>query len=69
MMLTSILIPFPPKYYKEVRILDSESNYNKKLILEMLHIKEQFNSINSQKNTEFLDDSYFCSLDNLSNYY
>jgi len=29
----------------------------------MLHIKEQFNSINSQKDTEFLDDSYFCLLD------
>jgi len=48
------------------RILDTEPNYNKRLISEMLHIKEQSNSINSQKDTEFLDDAYF-SLDNLSN--
>jgi len=53
----------------KVKILDTELNYNKRLILEMLHIKEQFNSINSQKNTEFLDDAYFCLLDNLSNHH
>jgi len=34
----------------------------------MLHIKEQFNSINSQKDTEFLDDAYFSLLDNFSNH-
>jgi len=33
----------------------------------MLHIKEQKNKINSQKNTEFLEESYYCLLNNLSN--
>jgi len=46
--------------------MDLESHYNKILILEMLHIKEQKNSINSQKDTELLDKSYFCLLDILS---
>jgi len=32
--------------WKDVRILDSESNYNKRLISEMLHIKEQSHGIN-----------------------
>jgi len=50
--------------WKNVRILDSESNYNKRLISEMLHIKEQSNGINLMK--EFLDDSYYCLLDILS---
>jgi len=46
-------------------ILDSEYNYNKRLASEMLHIKEQKNGINSQKDTDFLDESYFCILNDL----
>jgi len=42
-----------------VNILDTEANYNKRIISEMLYIKEQSNGINSQKDIEFLDDSYF----------
>jgi len=53
--------------WKDVRILDSEANYNKQLISEMLHIKEQSNGINLMKDTEFLDESYYCLLDTLSN--
>jgi len=53
--------------WKDVRILDSESNYNKRLISEMLHIKEQSNGINLKKDTEFLDELYYCLLDILSN--
>jgi len=49
------------------QILDTESNYNKRLISEMLHIKEQSNGINLIKDTEFLDESYYCLLDILSN--
>jgi len=45
--------------WNNVNILDSESNYNKILISEMLHIREQSNAINSQKDTEFLDDAYY----------
>jgi len=44
-----------------------ETNYNKKLISEMIHIKEQKNSINLQTDTEMLDSSYFCLLDVLAN--
>jgi len=33
----------------------------------MLHMKEQKNGINSHENTEFLDESYYCLLNNLSN--
>jgi len=54
--------------WNRVRILDTESNYNKRLISEMLHIKEQSNGINSQKDTEFLDDAYFSLLRNFSNH-
>jgi len=53
--------------WNDVRILDSESNYNKRLISEMLHIKEQSNGINLMKDTEFLDESYYCLLDVLAN--
>jgi len=52
--------------WNNIKILDSESNYNKRLVSEMLHIKEQKNGINSQKDTEFLNESYFCILNELS---
>jgi len=52
--------------WENVKILDTKSNYNKRLISEMLHIKEQTNGINSQKDTEFLDESYYCLLNNFS---
>jgi len=55
--------------WNKVKILDTEPNYNKRLISEILHIKEQFSSINSQKDTKFLDDAYFCLLDNLANHH
>jgi len=32
----------------------------------MLHIKEQTNGINSQKDTKFLEKSHYCLLNNLS---
>jgi len=52
--------------WNNVRIMDSESNYNKRLVSEMLHIKEQRKGINLQKDTELLDESYFYLLDILS---
>jgi len=52
--------------WNNVRIMDSESNYNKRIISEMLHIKEQRKGINLQKDTELLDESYFYLLDILS---
>jgi hypothetical protein len=53
--------------WQDATILDSEPNYKKRLISEMLHIKEQINGINLQKDTEFLEDSYYCILDTLAN--
>jgi len=52
--------------WENIKILDTESNYNKRLISEMLHIKEQKKGINSQKDTEFLDESYYYVLNDLS---
>jgi len=52
--------------WNNVRIMDSESNYNKRLVSEMLHIKEQRNGINLQKDTELLDESHFYLFDILS---
>jgi len=40
--------------WKNTQILDTEPNYFKRLISEMLHIKEQPNGINTQTDTEFL---------------
>jgi len=45
--------------WEDIKILGSESNYNKKLVSEMLHIKEHSNGINLKKDTEFLNESYF----------
>jgi len=52
-------------YWEKVKILDSEPIYNKRLISEMLYIKEQKHDINSKR--YFLDDSYFCLLDTIFN--
>ena len=45
--------------------MDTESNYNKRLISETLHIKKQLNGINLKKDTESLEDIYVYLL----NYY
>jgi len=49
--------------WNNIKILDTESNYNKRLMSEILHIREQLNGINSHKDIEFFDDSYFCLLE------
>jgi len=51
--------------WDKVKILDHETNYHKRIISEMLHIKEQKNGINLNKDTELLCDSYFDILENL----
>ena len=55
--------------WSNVRVLDSEPNYSKRLISEMLHIKEQHNGINLQKDTELLDESYMVLLNLLDKQY
>jgi len=52
--------------WKNTQILDTEPSYFKRLISEMLHIKEQPNGINAQTDTEFLDESYNDILEMLS---
>jgi len=54
--------------WDNAKILDTESNYFKRSVSEMLHIKEQINGINAQKDTELLDSSYFNLLDMLSRF-
>ncbi|KYN38925.1 hypothetical protein ALC56_06685, partial [Trachymyrmex septentrionalis] len=44
--------------WDDVQILDEEPSYRKRLILEMLHIKRQKNSLNLQTDTEGLHKAY-----------
>jgi len=52
--------------WNNVIILDSEPQYYKRLISEMIHIKEQKNGINLKTDTELLDEAYFNLLDRIS---
>jgi len=45
--------------WQNVKIMDFETNYYKRLISEMLYIKMQDNGINSVEDIEGLDSSYF----------
>jgi len=54
--------------WENVKILDTEPNFFKRSVSEMLHIKEQLNGINAQKDTELLDDAYSDILDILSRF-
>jgi len=42
-----------------VKVLYIEYNYNIRLIMEIIHIKEQENETNFKKDTEMLDGYYF----------
>ena len=44
--------------WNDVKILDKEPVYNKRLISEMLHIRSQTSSLNKQEDTEQLPNSY-----------
>jgi len=52
--------------WNNVKILDTETNYFKRSVSEMLYIRQQHNGINAQKDTELLDNSYHDILDLLS---
>jgi len=54
--------------WDNVKILDTENNYFKRSISEMIHIKEQSHGLNAQKDTELLDNAYFNILDSLSKF-
>jgi len=53
--------------WDKVKILDYQTNYHKRFISEMLHIKEQINGINLKKDTELLSESYSDSYSDLKN--
>ena len=50
--------------WEKVNILDFEKK-RKRNISEMIHFKEQKNSLNLMKDTELLDNSYFNILDDI----
>jgi hypothetical protein len=51
--------------WEHASILDKETNYHKRLVSEMIHIREQNNSINLMKDTELLNKSYLSILETL----
>src|SRR5580765_4877079 len=53
--------------WDNVKILDHETNYYKRLIAETIHIKQQKNSLNAMDDTEYLDRSYFPLLESIGN--
>jgi len=44
--------------WEGVKIVDTETNYTKRLISEMIHIKKQKSSLNSQSDTDLLNPIY-----------
>ncbi|EZA51854.1 hypothetical protein X777_09608, partial [Ooceraea biroi] len=44
--------------WNDVKILDEERSYNKRLVSEMINIKRQLNPLNSQNDTELLSNDY-----------
>jgi len=54
-VITNHRITFEHEFDWNVRVLDDETNYKKRLISEMIHIKNQKYSLNLQNDTELLD--------------
>jgi len=54
--------------WENVKIIDHEHNFHKRLISEMIHIKEQKNSLNDMSDTELLDECYFDILNILTHF-
>jgi len=54
--------------WENTKIMDSESRYFKRIISEMIHIKEQKVSLNLNSDTELLDECYFDTLNELTSY-
>jgi len=54
--------------WENTKILDYESRYHKRLVSEMIHIKEQKAGLNLNSDTELLDEAYFDILDELTNH-
>jgi len=52
--------------WNNMRIMDRESNYFKRIVSEMIHIKEQKAGLNLNSDTELLNESYFDILNKLT---
>jgi len=52
--------------WENVKILDHEHNYHKRMISEMIHIKEQNKGLNYMSDTDLLDNCYFDILNALT---
>jgi len=67
LVITEHMMEFSHSFdWNNVKISNKEANYFKRSVSEMLHIREQLNGLNAQKDTELLDNSYHCVLDMLS---
>ena len=44
--------------WNEVKILDCESSFNKRLVSEMIHIERQKQGLNKKNDTESLSETY-----------
>jgi len=54
--------------WDNAKVVDCESKFYKRIISEMIHIKEQKTSLNLNSDTELLDESYFDILKELTGY-
>jgi len=54
--------------WENIKILDYEPRFYKRIVSEMIHIKEQKISLNLNSDTELLDDTYFDILNELAHY-
>jgi len=50
----------------DVKIVDNELSYSKRLMFEMIHIKKQPYGLNEQSDTELLSDAYLPIIESLS---
>jgi len=53
--------------WDNTKIMDRDSNYYKRIVSEMIHIKEQKKGLNLNSDTELLNESYFDILSELTN--
>jgi len=51
--------------WEDVKIINKEPFWNKRLIFEMLHISKQTKNFNLQSDINFLHDSYFSVINRL----
>jgi len=54
--------------WENTKILDCEPKFYKRIVSEMIHIKEQKVSLNLNSDTELLDKTYFDILEELVHY-